>query len=77
MTDGGQATVFFKVKFDCGVTSFNDYESFRTEGKRLLQQFNDPNFYYDENPELAGIVTWLISLGSEYYSYKNEIRRND
>ena len=66
LTHDGQAKVYFKVKFDCGSTNFRDFASFQTEGKRLLEQFSDPSFYYDENPELAGVVMWMISLGSKF-----------
>lgn len=61
----GVAKLFFKIQFNCGTTDFNDFESFRAEGRRLLEEFRDPQYYYDENPELAGVVMWLISLGSK------------
>ena len=73
LTHNGQAKVYFKIKFDCGATDFRDFASFQAEGRRLLEQFQDPSFYYDENPELAGVVMWMISLGSKYHNSRLDI----
>ena len=65
MPKQGRARIRFKVKIDVGVPAYARFREFEAEGKRLLEQMKDPNFYYDENPELLGILTWFISLGSK------------
>jgi len=62
VTDG-RARIKQMIAVDCGKTDFEDFKKFQSEGQDLLNKMQDKNFCYDENPELAGIVTWLISMG--------------
>ena len=51
------------VKIDCAKSGFGDFDHFRVEGQTLLDQLQDKDFCYDDNPELVGIVTWFLSTG--------------
>ena len=52
---------------DLGVPSFARFADFTAEGKKLLDQLQDPNFNFDQKPELLGIVQWFLSIGSKYF----------
>ena len=55
----------FKVRMDCGQITLNDFPRFESEARRLGIRFEDRNFYFDENPEIPGVMAWLISYGGK------------
>ena len=66
-TDGTIETIF-KVKMNAGQVTLNNFEQFMAEANRLGLRFEDRNFYYDESPEVPGLMAWMLTYGGNIIS---------
>ena len=66
---------------DVGQITIDNFEEFQTEAIRLGIRFEDRNFYFDESPEIPGLMAWMLTYGGKYNPYyqpchKNELTKN-
>ena len=58
----GTIQLIFKVSMNCGQSRLNNFQQFVTEANRLGNAFNDRNFYYDESPEVPGLMALFQTI---------------
>ena len=68
----------FKVAMNAGPITLTNFEQFYTEARRLGISFEDRNWFYDENPEVPGIMAMLLTYGgNKLYFIYNLYNKND
>ena len=50
---------------DVGQITIDNFEEFQTEAIRLGIRFEDRNFYFDESPEIPGLMAWMLTYGGK------------
>ena len=54
---------------NAGPITLANFEQFYTEARRLGISFEDRNWFYDENPEVPGIMAMLLTYGGNKLNF--------
>ena len=65
LSSDGTVEIIFKVKMDVGQITLDNFADFLTEATRLGIRFEDRNYFFDESPEVPGLMAWMLTYGGK------------
>ena len=65
LSSDGTVEIIFKVQMDVGQITLDNFEDFQSEARRLGIRFEDRNYFFDESPEVPGLMAWILTYGGK------------